>query len=150
MNSMSRDLAGNVTAAYALANTAVTAGASADGEAVNGASIDTAGLSSRANTLAFAIAITATFAGDETAKVVAKIQDSADNSAWADVVAAQDVITLAGDDATVTGAGVIGLDLGRSRRYIRVVATPSMSATATSTMAVSAVALLAGLDQIGG
>lgn len=150
MNSMSRDLAGNITAAYALANTAVTAGAGTDGAAVNGASIDTAGLKSRANTLAFAIAATATFAGEETATVAAKIQDSADNSAWADVVAAQDVIALAGDDETVTGAGVIGLDLGRARRYLRVVATPTMSGTETSTMAVSAVAVMAGLDQIGG
>lgn len=150
MTALGCDPAGTLTFVNALNATAATAGGSGDNTAANGAGIDLAGLPARFNGAAFAIRANATLAQGKKLTVTAKIQDSANGTTWADLVAAATVLTLVGGTGGTTeaGVGVIGGDLRTARRYVRVVVTPDLDATATDTASVDAVCVLSGADEL--
>ena len=60
------------------------------------------------------------------------------------------MLTLTGDTggSTEAGVGVVGADLRSARRYVRVVATPDLSAADTDTASIDAVAVLYGADEL--
>lgn len=105
--SANKSLAYNVKPKYGVAGSAVAA--------TNGASIDTAGYD-EACVVASAGAIGAS------ATLDVKIQDSADNSSWADVTGA--VFTQwGGSDDNTAKIGMLKLNGNTVRRYIRCVGT---------------------------
>jgi hypothetical protein len=148
MTALGADTAATIHVVNALNATAATAGGDGDETAANGATIDLAGLGSRFNGAAFAVRANATLAESETLTLAAKIEDSADGSNWADLVASASVLTLTGGagGSTEAGIGVVGVDLRSADRYIRVVATPDLSASGTDTASVDAVCVLTGGD----
>lgn len=83
--------------------------------AVNGASVDTKGYSE-------ALVILATGVAVATGTLDVKIQDSADNSSWADVTGAVFAQLTAADDQALK-IGRLKLDGNLVRRYIRAVGT---------------------------
>ena len=46
---------------------------------------------------------------------------------------------------TEVGVGTLGYDLSRARRYVRIQATPDLSATGTDTASICGVAVFGGL-----
>lgn len=150
MTALAADIAALCHVVNALNATAATAGGTGDATAANGATIDLAATTTRYNSVAFLVRANATLAEGETLTLAAKIEDSADGSDWDDLVAAATVLTLAGatGGATEAGVGVLGADLRSARRYLRVVATPDLSAADTDTAGIDAVAILCGADEL--
>lgn len=91
MTALGCDPAGTLTFVNALNATAATAGGTGDEDAANGAGIDLAGLPARFNGAAFVVRANATLAQGKKLTVSAKIQDSANGTTWADLVAAAPV-----------------------------------------------------------
>ena len=151
-NSLGKDVAGNIGALYALASTAVTAGGSGDATLITGTTINTAALQTAPAvyakdfaSVAFVVAGTATLAATKSITVTALIEDSADGSSWATKVASATIVSVTSSGGgTVTFTGKIGVDLTACRQYVRVKATPDLSATGTDTATVFGVAVLGG------
>ena len=90
------------------------------------------------------------------------IQDSADNSSFADfqTVGAATIATGPSGGGTVAGfqrmvvsnsnapTGMPGIDLTGARRYIRLLVLPHLSATVTDTAVITAVGIFAGYDRL--
>lgn len=134
---------------YALASTSATAGGSGDATEVNGATINTAALTARPNGVVFFVPVTATLAQAETITLTANLQDSADGSTWADITTPAVLLTLTGGSggSTETGCVKLGFDVSRARQYLRVQATPNLSAANTDTAVMGAgTAVFTGLD----
>jgi hypothetical protein len=110
--SANKSLAQNATPKYGAAGSAIGT--------VNGVGIDTAGFNEACVVLSVgAVAATGT--------LNVKIQDSADNSSWADVTSAAFVaVTDSGDNQVQIG--MLKLDGNTVRRYIRVVGVVATAA----------------------
>jgi len=143
-HSLGRDLEGSLYALSAAAITVVTAGGGADAVAQTGLTINRASLANDFQSLAFAVALDAALASSETAIVTAKIEDSADGSSWADLVASETIATVTDATNGENGAGQIGVDLTTARQYVRIEITVTMSAGLTDTCTFAALALFAG------
>ncbi|MCW2243584.1 discoidin domain-containing protein [Azospirillum canadense] len=133
--------------AFALAPTSATAGGSGDSAAVNGTSIDVTGFSAgRVESVGFLLGATATLAATKTLTVGAKIQTSNDGASWTDVKDAATILTLTGatGGSAETGVGKIGVSLEYCGRYVRVVATPELSATGADTATIFGTAVFGG------
>lgn len=119
----------------------ITAGGTGDGVAQNGTSIDRQDIYSAI----VAVPITAVLAATETATVNVKVQDSADNSTFADFASATELV-LTGDTGGSTETDIIQLkvNLQGAKRYMRVVVTCDLSATGTDTATFAAVVALTG------
>ena len=133
--------------AFALTPTSATAGGSGDNTAANGKSIDVTGFEAgRVESVAFLIGATATLAATKTLTVTAKIQTSDDGSTWTDAKAAATVLALTGatGGSTETGVGKIGVSLEYCGKYVRVVATPDLSASGTDTASIFGTAIFGG------
>lgn len=146
-----KDIAGLIKGIPASAVTAVTAGGSGDNTEVNGLSINTAAYDNRFDSIVFQIAAQATLAQTETLVVTANLQESDDDgngapAAWADVAAPAVVLTLTGATGGSTERGVaeLGLDLSKSKQWVRVQFTPNASASGTDTASLVALANLSG------
>lgn len=139
-----KDIESQVLTAYALAFTNATAAGSGDNTEVDGATLDTAALSARANSVVFVVQARATLTADKTLTVTANLQDSANGSNWTDITDPAVILTLT---ATGGGTGRIGYDLTRARRYVRIQATPDLSHSATDTATISGIAVFGGLDR---
>lgn len=116
---------------------------------VNGATIDLAGLAVRPNSVAFLVSARAVLAADETLTVTANLQDSANGSDWTDLTTPAVILTLTGDadtGSTESGIGELGYNLSLCRRYIRIQATPTLSAPTTDNALLSSVAVFGGLN----
>ena len=154
MSSLGKNIAGEIGAAYALASTAVTAGGAGDATLITGTTIDTSSAlvspslyGKNFNSVAFVIAATATLAAGKAIAITALIEDSADGSSWATLVASSTIVnatSAAGGTVTVTGK--VGVALDQARKYIRVKATPDLSATSVDTAVVFGVAVFGGPD----
>jgi hypothetical protein len=152
MSSLGKNIAGEIGALYAAASTAVTAGGSGDATEVTGVTINTASLQTAPaiygkdfNSIAFVIAGTTTLADTKALSVTALIEDSANGSSWATLVASATIVSITASGATTTGfAGKIGCDLTAARQYVRVKFTPNLTNTATDTATVFGVAVLGG------
>lgn len=150
MYSGARDIKSEVIGVYALAATNATAGGAGDATAANGATIDTTAFATRYNAVAFQIGARGTLGAAATLTVAAKIQTSANGSDWTDATAAATVLTLTGGagGTTETGVGVVGLDLAFAQRYLRVVATPDLSAADTDTATIFGLAVFGGAEAL--
>lgn len=145
MQGLGKDINGEILAKYALDSSAATAGGAGDNTEVNGATLDTQGLAAKAHSVSFIIGAKATLTADKTLVVTAKIEDSADGSSWADLVASATILTLT---ATGVGQAKLGVDLGKARRYVRVSATPNLSHTATDTSTIFGIAVFGGMQEL--
>jgi hypothetical protein len=146
MKALGRDIKAETYPVYALASTAVTAGGGGDNVEIVGATLNLANLP-KAESVVFEVPCKAVLAATKTLVVVGKIQDSANGSDWADLVASATLLTLTGGGGGSTEYGVarVGVDLNKARQYVRASATPNLSATATDTADVGA-----GLAEFGG
>lgn len=147
MYSLGRNIAAEILSLYAAAATSATAGGSGDATEVTGVTIDTSTFPTRAESIAFVLAATATLTAAKTHTVTAKIEDSADASTWATLVASATVI-LQTATGTSTKSGRIGADLNTARRYVRLKYTPDLSHTATDTSVTQSIAVLGGLQEV--
>lgn len=136
---------------HALNHTDVTAGGGGDGVAIEGVSLNLANIGEMPDSVNFAIDCKAVLAETKTLTISAKAQVSANGSDWTDVAAATTVLTLTGGTGGSTEYGV-GLVSAKLRKkdiaYVRVHATPDLSATSTDTARVSGVAILGGLKKM--
>jgi hypothetical protein len=156
MSSLGKDIAGEIGALYALASTAATAGGSGDNTEITGATINTASLNTAPaiygkdfNSVAFVIAGTTTLSATKGLTVAALIEDSADGSTWATKVASATIVSVTSTGGgTVTFTGKIGVDLTACRQYVRVKATPNLTASGTDTATVFGVAVLGGGNEL--
>lgn len=146
MHSLSRDYGSELTPLYAGDVVAATAGGSGDATAAPGDSIDLTTLADRFEWIGFAISTKAVLAATRTLSLAAKIETSADNSTWQDIVSSSVVITStgAGGGSTEKGAAIVGASLEYALRYVRVNVTPDLSASGTDTASVRVAALLGG------
>lgn len=146
MFAMSRDLNSAVTPAYAGDAVAATAGGTGDATAAPGVAIDLTALADRFESVDFQVAAKAVLAANKALAVSAKIETSADNNTWSDLVAASTILTLtdSGAGSTLRGVGHIGVPLEYASRYIRLNITPDLSAANTDTAALSSVAIFGG------
>ncbi len=121
----------------------ITAAGTGDNTAVTGAGIDRAAYNmpeSAAVNLGWLAALSAS----QTLSLAVSIQESADNSSWdtAEVLQASTVVaTGAGNKSGVTKLAV---NLKNRKRYFRINFTPDLSAGATDTALVNAVAVMGG------
>lgn len=152
MNSLNRDLAAEIAAAYAAASTLLTAGGAGDATEVTGVTIDLLALPTRYESVCFALAATATLAATKTLTVAAKLEtsDASDMSGAVDLVESATVLTLTGatGGSTERGTAKVGVSLEYAKRYVRVKFTPDLSATATDTAVVQSVALFGGAAKL--
>lgn len=153
MLSGARDIKSEIKGVSAL--DAVTIGAEdsppTSGVAVAGLTIDTEALGTRFNALAMRVAARATLGEDETLIVQAKLQTRADaGDDWADIGEAAPILVLTGGEGGTTerGVGTIGLDMAFAQRYLRVVATPALSASTSDTASLFGLAEFAGAERM--
>lgn len=148
MNSLGRDLASEIHAAYAAASTSVAAGGSGDNTEVTGVTIDLLALPTRYESVAFVLAATATLGATETLTVTAKIEtsDASDMSGADTIVASATVMTLTGaaGGSTERGGAKVGVSLEYAKRYLRVKFTPDLSRANTDTAVIQSAALFGG------
>lgn len=156
MPCLGKNISAQIGAAYALASTSLTAGGGGDNTLITGTTINTAAaLTAPAvypkdfNSVAFVIGGTATLAAGKSITVTALIEDSADGSSWATLVASATIVSVtSAGGGTVTFTGKIGADLTAARQYVRVKATPDLSATGTDTAVVFGIAVLGGATDL--
>lgn len=139
------DPASALAAAYAAANTAVTAGGSGDATEVDGAWIDVGD----AEGISFLIGFTTTIQEAETLTIAANAQDADDSSGtnaadFGTAITATTVATGPSGDGTVTGVAIATFNARAAREYMRIQFTPNLSASGTDTAAISCVAILGG------
>ena len=149
MGARGEDLKAETLSAFALASTAVTAGGSGDNTEVVGVTIDIGSLAERPNSVSFEVPFVATLAATQTGVVTGLIQQSVDGTTWTTLVASATLLTLTGPSGggTVRGVARIGSSLlKKDCNYIRVKATPNLSAANTDTAVLGAgVAVFGGL-----
>ena len=154
-NSLYRDLAANLVTANGLGATALTAGGAGDNTAANGISIDLLNYS-MVESVTYVVTATAVLGAGQKLTTAAKIQDSADNSSWADVsvpvsysgIPTATTVTTAVGAGTYQQVGVIGVPTEYCRRYVRCVITPDLDRAGTDTATVMAAALLWGSHRL--
>jgi len=153
---LGRDLAQLVDIVPALAHTNVTAGGSGDATDANGVSIDQAAAGrQKAECITFVVVAEATLASAQTLSNAIRVQDSANGSSWADVVDPR-VPSATFSTAATSAAGVatnqtvakLSVPTEYLRQYVRVVATPNLSASGTDTARLQGVAILSGLAKV--
>lgn len=152
MNSLGRDIASEIAAAYAAASTSATAGGGGDNTEVTGVTIDLLALDTRYESICFVLSATSTLAATKTLTVAAKIETSDDSgmSGATDLVASSTVLTLTGaaGGSTERGTAKVGASLEYAGRYVRIKFTPDLSATGTDTAVVQSVALFGGAAKL--
>lgn len=146
MAAMNKDLKSESVAAHALAITAATAGGSGDATEVDGVSFDLSSATyKRPNSALFIVDAKTTLTTDKTLTITANLQDSANGSTWADITDPAVILTIT---ATGSGVGTLGFDLSRARRYVRIQATPELSATNTDTATFGGVVVFSGMSDV--
>jgi hypothetical protein len=151
MFSGARSLAAELYPAFALAEETVTAESGGDGVAINGVEIDTDAFPTRFNNVTALVPIEAVLGDAETATVVAKIQTREESDGdWTDIAGAEAQVVLTGGDGGTTERSVlkVGADMAFAERRLRIEVTPTLSASATDTTAVSAIAVFAGAEAL--
>jgi hypothetical protein len=129
-----------------------TAGGAGDGTTVTGLSVDRQGFGngSMPNSALVGVLFEATLQSGLTLSVGYAVQDSADNSTFADYQTATytTAATGASGGSTVKGEFNVQLNLTSARRYIRFNYAPKCSATGTDTTYSEAVGFFAGTDRL--
>ncbi len=151
MNSLGKDVKSVLHSVFALQSTSVTAGGTGDNTEVNGVAIDLAQIPGSPNSVVFELPIRAVLGAANTGKVTANLQDSANGSDWTDITTPAEILSLTGQSggSTETGVARLGFDLTKARRYIRIQATPDLSAANTDTAVLGGgVATFGGLHEV--
>ena len=151
MNSLGKDIKSETYSKFAFPSTAVTAGGSGDNTEVDGATIDLSAIPASPRSIVFEVPFRAVLAAAATGIITSNLQDSADGSSWTDITTPAVLLTLTGGGGGTTEVGVarIGYDLSKARRYVRIQATPNLSATSVDTAVMgAAVALFGGLAEL--
>ena len=143
---LQRDIGSLIKGAFALIPNVVTAGGGGDGVEQNGAWIDRSGQLSGKLIIAYSTTLTAS----ETLTIAANLQDASDSSGtgaadYGDALASAVIETGVG---TFTGVLVIDVDLSSADGYVRCQVTPTLSAGATDTVALAAVLVLGGSQEV--
>lgn len=138
-----------LAAAYAGANTSVTAGGGGDATEVDGAYV----LVEDAEGISFLIGFTATLGADETLTIAGNLQDADDASGtgvadYGTAIAATVVATGPSGGGTVTGVAIVTASTAGMREACRVQFTPNLSAGSTDTAALSCVAIMGGAKRL--
>jgi hypothetical protein len=147
MQSHGKDLKGQTLSRAALAGRLV-AGGTGDNTEIVGSPINISALPNRPASVVFEIIGRGVLAATATLAIAAEVEYSADGSTWADLVATSTVLTLTGGSGGTTELGVarIGADLIQADvNFIRLKATPNLSAANTDTAEIAAVAVFGGL-----
>ncbi|GLK86680.1 hypothetical protein [Ancylobacter defluvii] len=147
MNSLLRDIASLLAVAFASDGVSATAGGAGDNTEAPGTVIDLLALPSRAESVMFAITARSTLAATATLSLTAKIEHSDQSGAgFTDLVPAASFLTLTGGAGGSTERGVakVGVSLEYAKRYIRVSLKPDLSAGATDTAVIDAIAIFGG------
>lgn len=148
MTSLGRDIKSVTKTKFAQNSHSVISGGSNDAANVNGTSLNLhpAALGFKAESVCFEIPVQATLAGSETGTLNASIQDSADNSAWTDLVASAAVLSLTA--SVLTGVARVQADLNKARQYVRVITNLNLTGSNTNLATVGCtVALFGGLQE---
>lgn len=129
-----------------------TAAGTGDATSVTGISIDRAGFGNGSLPLSASVSVDfeATLASGATLSIGYSVQDSADNSSWADYqTGASTTASTGGSGGTVNkGSFNIPVNLSSARRYIRFIYNPDLSATGTDTTYSDATGFFAGFDRL--
>lgn len=143
------DIGSYLNVAPGVASTAQTAGATS---AANGKTFDRLAQADRGHSVMIVGSMQATVASGKTAALTLKLQDSANDSDWTDFGTASAAIpthdAAGGAISNVANTVKHSVDLASARRYIRMVATPTLSATATDTCVFYGFLALGGADTI--
>lgn len=154
---LQHDIGAQLKAALALVPAVITAGAGNDGVEVNGPAIDrfqSAFGNSRFLSGKLVIAWSAVLAQAATLTLAANLQDdtvTGFNGTPADfgpALASAVVATGPTGGGTVQGVSVIDVDLAGARQFLRAQITANLSAANTDTVAIAAVLVLGGADQL--
>jgi hypothetical protein len=131
--------------------TAVAAG-SGDATSTTGTAIDRLSYSSGGipNSALVGVAWSATLASGKTLSMALTVQDSADNSKWADysTVASAVVSTGGSGGSTNIGQTNVAVDLTNARRYVRLNFQPDLNAAGTDTATMIGTGFFAGWDRL--
>lgn len=141
------NIGGLISVARAAANTAVTAAGAGDNTAVTGVIIDRAA-HGWAQSAVFAIPFTATLAAGQSLALNSVTVQSGEAANLSDATTfatrANGNVASSVGGGTVTGTVEIDVNLSGAGRYVRLNFTPDLSAGATDTAALSAVAVFGG------
>lgn len=142
------NIAAIVSPRLAAAFAAIVAGSGADNAPVTGVTLDRVALKLPRNA-EICIPFTAVLAAAATLTIKnVKVQDSADGTTFADYLAFADPGVVATGAGTVNGQVNLPASLNGARQYVRVLLTPDLSAANTDTVAIGAIAVLAGFDRL--
>lgn len=129
-----------------------TAGGSGDATTVTGLSIDRAGFGNGSLPMSALASVDfeATIASGATLSIGYAVQDSADNSTWADYQTATYTTASTGASGGSTNKGVfnVHVNLTSARRYVRFNYNPDLSASGTDTSYSDATGFFAGFDRL--
>jgi hypothetical protein len=135
----------------AFANTAATAGGAGDNTAITGVIIDRAALGWPKSAVV-AIPFTTTLAASATLQLAYTVQEgdaaNLSDAATLQTAALATVATGPVGGGTVTGTFEVNVPLEGAGRYVRLNATPDLSAANTDTAAISGVLVFGGAERI--
>ena len=144
-----RNIGAYLHAVAALASNSVLAGGGADGVAQNGLTIDREARDSLSLSALAVVHGFAALSATKTATISIAMQDSADGSTWATYdpdPSGSYVATV--QDASGHFVATRELNLAGARRYVRLVVTPTLSATGTDTCVIDGTVIIGGSDEL--
>jgi hypothetical protein len=128
------------------------AGGSGDATSITGLSIDRAGFGNGSLPLSALVSVDyeGTLASGKTLSVGYAVQDSADNSTWADYQTATSAVVSTGASGGSVNKGQfnVQVNLTSARRYVRFNYMPTCSNTQTDTTYSDATGFFAGFDRL--
>jgi len=133
----------------------ITAAAGNDNVEITGPSVDRLSFTSRFHSLKVVICFSATLDTAETLTITANMQDSADDSTFADYHEAETgdflpatVVRTAAAPETFNGVAEMDVDIQAAERYIRLQSTADLSRAGTDTVDIAAVFVLGGAQEL--
>jgi hypothetical protein len=135
----------------AAAITDLTAAGTGDNTEIVGSSLDITALASRPGSVCFIVHAKAVLTEAKTLVIVADVEYSADGSTWTSLVAEATIMTLTGDTGGSTEADAVKVEARLDKadlKYVRINATPNLSATGTDTARVAIAAIFGGLQNV--
>jgi len=133
----------------------ITAAAGNDNTEIDGPSIDRQSFTSSYHSLKVIICFSATLDTAETLTITANMQDSADDSTFADYHEAETgdflpatIVRTAPSAETFNGVIEMDVDIQAANRYLRLQSTSDLSRGATDTVDIAAVFVFGGADQL--
>ncbi len=154
MGDVARDIGAFVTGALGLTPAVITAGAGDDGVEVDGPAVDRLALGRHYLSAKLIVAFEAVLAEGETLSIAANAQDDSQSdfagtpADYGDAFANAVVATGGTGGSTERGTVELPIDLSSARQFIRVQATADLSAVGTDTVAIAAIWVFGGADEL--